>query len=716
VSDDDNLYSQLKKAHQLAKSSDANIFGVEIGIVTNVKDPDKLGRVKVCFPRLPGKPESSWARVVQPAGGDGRGFYWLPHVNDEVLVAFERGQANKPYVIGSLWNGKDKPMQDAYQDENTTIQVQTKSGHKLVLDDKKDAEQIILGDKSGKRTMTFDVKNKKFLVEAKEGDFSISAEKKIVLACEDIEIKTKKTGKITIGSKFNLKVAQKMQFKAGPQINMKADKVELNPTSFLDEVLAAIEEGAKAQAVAAAAAAAAPQTLAPVEGGGAAGGDEGAMGGGGPGGDLSSDAAPEGGAADAGAADEGGAEAGGADEGGADAGGGETPSEETTAAPSEETTQAPADTTTAAPEPAATTTSAPAATTTSAPAATTTAAPAATTTAAPAATTTAAPAATTTAAPAATTTAAPAGTTTAAPAATTTAAPAATTTAAPAGTTTAAPAATTTAAPAGTTTQPPGTTTTQQPAGTTTQAPGTTTTAPSGTTTHPATSTTHPATSTTHPGTTTTHAGPSVSLQIAAEGGDPGSEAESEFEKPLTLTWKVTAAASAELTGEQQASGITFDGTSGDGGELRMSVALGNAMPATLKMYDGDQVIGTWLFDLSAPEPMDSEPPSLTGDPPTVKCGSLLLGQPLALTLDDAGNGQGTIMVDPGPRMPITFTLTIKPKDGSSVDPATAKAKVTNLIATLKMGDGSPAPAGKKCKLELAVLAGGPADDGTQTA
>src|SRR5207237_1114668 len=83
-----------------------------------LKHGDKLGRVKVCFPRLPGKPESDWVRVAQPAAGAGRGFYWIPHVNDEVLIAFERGEAHRPYVIGSLWNGKDKPMKTAYEDEN----------------------------------------------------------------------------------------------------------------------------------------------------------------------------------------------------------------------------------------------------------------------------------------------------------------------------------------------------------------------------------------------------------------------------------------------------------------------------------------------------------------------------------------------------------------------------------------------------------------------
>ena len=79
----ENLFAMLQKAQETASTADSKMFGVEVGIVTNVKDDQKLGRVKVCFPRLPGKPESDWVRVVQPAAGAGRGFYWLPEVNDE---------------------------------------------------------------------------------------------------------------------------------------------------------------------------------------------------------------------------------------------------------------------------------------------------------------------------------------------------------------------------------------------------------------------------------------------------------------------------------------------------------------------------------------------------------------------------------------------------------------------------------------------------------
>ena len=145
----DNVYALLQQAWAVSKTSDANMYGVEVAIVTNVQDPDKQGRVKICFPRLPGKPESDWARVAQPSAGPGRGFYWLPEVSDEVLVAFERGQANLPYVIGALWNGKDKPMKDAYTADNSRRMIQTKSGHQIVLDDKAGDEKMTFADKSG---------------------------------------------------------------------------------------------------------------------------------------------------------------------------------------------------------------------------------------------------------------------------------------------------------------------------------------------------------------------------------------------------------------------------------------------------------------------------------------------------------------------------------------------------------------------------------------
>src|SRR3972149_536693 len=85
------------------------ISGVVPGIVTNNQDPDGLGRVKIKFPWLSDDNETDWVRIATLMAGGQRGGFFLPEVGDEVLVAFEHGDINHPYVIGALWNGVDKP-------------------------------------------------------------------------------------------------------------------------------------------------------------------------------------------------------------------------------------------------------------------------------------------------------------------------------------------------------------------------------------------------------------------------------------------------------------------------------------------------------------------------------------------------------------------------------------------------------------------------------
>ena len=84
------------------------VNSIVVGIVTNNKDPETLGRVKVSLPSL-SDVESFWAPVGLPAGGNERGISMLPLVGDQVIVAFENGDPSFPFVIGSVFNGKDKP-------------------------------------------------------------------------------------------------------------------------------------------------------------------------------------------------------------------------------------------------------------------------------------------------------------------------------------------------------------------------------------------------------------------------------------------------------------------------------------------------------------------------------------------------------------------------------------------------------------------------------
>jgi phage protein D len=82
---------------------------IVVGLVTNNNDPDGLGRVRVKYPALDGATEGWWARLVIPGAGPGRGIVAVPLVGDEVLVAFEHGSEQHPYVIGSVYNGTAKP-------------------------------------------------------------------------------------------------------------------------------------------------------------------------------------------------------------------------------------------------------------------------------------------------------------------------------------------------------------------------------------------------------------------------------------------------------------------------------------------------------------------------------------------------------------------------------------------------------------------------------
>ena len=84
-------------------------FGVYPAIVTDIVDPDNLGRIEVKFPSLGGDGDSvrAWATLLTPYADDNQGFLALPAVDTQVVVAFEAGDLRRPYIVGSAWNGKE---------------------------------------------------------------------------------------------------------------------------------------------------------------------------------------------------------------------------------------------------------------------------------------------------------------------------------------------------------------------------------------------------------------------------------------------------------------------------------------------------------------------------------------------------------------------------------------------------------------------------------
>ena len=101
--------SMLGSVHGAAEQSAAPFQGVVPAVVTNIKDSEQGGRVKVKFPWWDNTKESAWCRTLHHGAGKNRGLVILPEVNDEVLVAFTGGDFNQPVVLGGLFNQPDPP-------------------------------------------------------------------------------------------------------------------------------------------------------------------------------------------------------------------------------------------------------------------------------------------------------------------------------------------------------------------------------------------------------------------------------------------------------------------------------------------------------------------------------------------------------------------------------------------------------------------------------
>jgi phage protein D len=170
--------------------------GFMIGIVTNCDDPEDRGRVKVKFPALSEDKESDWARVVGMGAGKGRGFEWMPDVNDEVLVGFEQGDIHQPYIMGGLWNGVDKPFKKKgdYLEGGHVVRrfIQTNNGksedsHLIIIDDSSSSPGITIQDSKG-NVIHIDTKKKKISIRAK-GDIEIEGDNVKITGKTEVSIK-----------------------------------------------------------------------------------------------------------------------------------------------------------------------------------------------------------------------------------------------------------------------------------------------------------------------------------------------------------------------------------------------------------------------------------------------------------------------------------------------------------------------------------------------
>jgi uncharacterized protein involved in type VI secretion and phage assembly len=132
-------------------------FGVYPAVVTDISDPESMGRVKVMLPWAPDTANErydAWARIATLMAGNKRGTWFIPDTGDEVLVAFEAGDPRRPYVIGALWNGNDAPPESMDGGgKNFKKVIRSRNGVTITLDDK-DGRESLVAETPGGQKMT----------------------------------------------------------------------------------------------------------------------------------------------------------------------------------------------------------------------------------------------------------------------------------------------------------------------------------------------------------------------------------------------------------------------------------------------------------------------------------------------------------------------------------------------------------------------------------
>lgn len=204
------------------------IRGVHLAIVVENKDETRPFLVKLKFPWLPGDDKTYWARVVMPMCGPERGTYLLPEVDDQVLVVFVHGEIERPVVIGSLWNDKQKPPESNSDGKNDVKVVKSKSGHRIIFDDTDGAEKVTVVDSTKKNKVSMSTADKVTSIESADA-ITIKAKAQVLIHGKSVKM-TAKGGdiKVKAGGAVKLTTSGALDVKSGGTITIKGSQVNLN--------------------------------------------------------------------------------------------------------------------------------------------------------------------------------------------------------------------------------------------------------------------------------------------------------------------------------------------------------------------------------------------------------------------------------------------------------------------------------------------------------
>ena len=195
-----------------------------VGVVVDNKDPQKLGRVKVKLPTI-AEDSSHWATMNALGAGKDRGWFFLPEIDDEVLVMFAHGEMNRPVIVGAIWNGTDKPPEQNGGGNERRVIV-SRSGHRVEFDD--DAGTITFEDGEGIGVATIAADG--ITIKANEGDFQSQSPKgQTNVKAASVTIEAKSDLSIKSGKAMNISAGGAMKIAGGGKLSLSGSRIDLNP-------------------------------------------------------------------------------------------------------------------------------------------------------------------------------------------------------------------------------------------------------------------------------------------------------------------------------------------------------------------------------------------------------------------------------------------------------------------------------------------------------
>jgi uncharacterized protein involved in type VI secretion and phage assembly len=232
------------------ETGDTRVYGVMLGVVAKNYDKDMPGRVCVSVPtRDENRNELKWARQAQPSSGAKWGHYFLPEIGDQVLLAFEGGNIEKPYVIGCVPRDNAKFLSGSVDEKNRIKRIMTKNGNVIAFEDNENddgakdkinietagrAHDLLLDNENKLMRLTDKAKENMIEIKTESGQMTIKAKSRLTIEVGD-KIKfvfNGESGAVKLDAgEFSVQVSNQFKAKSDGMVKMEGAQMSLSASS-----------------------------------------------------------------------------------------------------------------------------------------------------------------------------------------------------------------------------------------------------------------------------------------------------------------------------------------------------------------------------------------------------------------------------------------------------------------------------------------------------